>query len=165
MSGALITFLLDRSPRERGLLALLCIFVIPLALIFGLLLPLRAAQQDALAARTEAVAMNLWVQERAGALARMRATPQTGPQPAIGMSGIEDALIETGLRSAVSDLAQDNRGQVSLRFDQVRFTRLMVWLTEMQPSWGYDLQAFVIEASPISGDVAARLTLMPQERP
>ena len=162
MSAALIDFLLARSGRERGLLALLALVVVPLALIFGLALPLRQAQSAALAARTEAVAMNLWVQDRAGDLARLGDTPQAGPQPAIGMSGIEEALISAGLRDAVSDLSQDSRGQVSLRFEQVRFTRLMGWLSQTEPGWGYEVQAFRIEAGPVPADVAASFTLVPQ---
>lgn len=163
MSARLIDFLLARSPRERALLALLVAGVLPLALVFGLLLPLRAGQQAALEARTQAVAMNLWVQDRARELAALDAAPRAGPQAAVGMSGIEETLIAAGLRAAVSDLGQDSRGQVSLSFEEVRFTRLMGWLSEVTPGWGYDVAAFRIEAGPVPASVTASFTLVPQE--
>lgn len=165
MNARLIDFLLARSPRERWLLGVLVLGVLPLALVFAVLLPLRAAQQDALDARTEAVAMNLWVQDRALEMAQLGAAPQASPQSAIGMSGIEETLIDAGLRDAVTDLVQDSRGQVALRFDQVRFTRLMGWLSGVAPTWGYDVNVFRIEAGPVSGDVEASLTLVPQTAP
>ena len=162
MSARLIDFLLAREPRERWLLAVLAIVIVPLGLVFGVLLPLYQSQEEALAARTEAVAMNLWVQDRALDLERLRQIPETGQRPAIGMRGIEEGLISAGLRDAVSDLSQDSSGRVSLRFEQVRFTRLMTWITETEPGWGYDLQTFRIEAAPVSGDVEASMTLVPQ---
>ncbi|MEO0370775.1 MAG: type II secretion system protein GspM, partial [Pseudomonadota bacterium] len=163
MSGRLIDFLLRLAPRERWLLALLFALVVPLGLLFGVLLPLKDAKANALTDRTEAVAINLWVQERVGEYQSLNSAPRTGPQPAMGTSGIEQSLIEAGLRGDISDLSQDSAGQITLRFDDVRFTRLMTWLSETEPGWGYDVTQFRIEAVPEPANVAATLTLDPQE--
>ena len=164
MSGRLIDLLLRLAPRERWLLGILFAIVLPLGLLFGVLLPLKDAKASALADRTEAVAINLWVQERVGQYQSLLSSPQTGPQPAMGTSGIEQSLIDAGLRGDISDLSQDSTGEITLRFDDVRFTRMMTWLSETEPGWGYDVTQFRIEAVPEPANVSASLTLDPQDQ-
>ncbi len=163
MSGRLIDLLLRLAPRERWLLGILFAIVLPMGLLFGVLVPLNDAKANALADRTEAVAINLWVQERVGQYQSLKSSPQSGPQPAMGTSGIEQSLINAGLRGDISDLSQDSAGQITLRFDDVRFTRLMTWLSETEPGWGYDVTQFRIEAVPEPANVSASLTLEPQD--
>ncbi|MEO0773520.1 MAG: type II secretion system protein GspM [Pseudomonadota bacterium] len=163
MSGRLIDFLLRLAPRERVLLGLLFAVIVPLGLLFGVLLPLKDAKAEALADRTEAVAINLWVQERVEEYQSLKSAPQTGPKPAMGTSGIEQSLIDAGLRGDISDLSQDSAGQITLRFDDVRFTRLMTWLSETEIGWGYDMTQFRIEATPEPANVSATMTLEPQD--
>ena len=81
----------------------------------------------------------------------------------MGTSGIEQSQIDAGLRGDISDLVQDRAGQINLRFDNVRFTQLMTWLSETEPGWGYDVMQFRIEAAPEPANVSAVLTLEPQE--
>jgi len=162
MSARLIDLLLQLAPRERLLLGALFGIILPLGIVLGLLLPLQEQQKAALNARTEAVALNLWVQDKVGELERLARTPDAGPRAPIGTSGIEQALIDAGLRGDVAELSGDADGVVDLRFDRVRFTQVMGWLSETAPTWGYDVTQFRFEAIRSPGDVAASLTLTPQ---
>lgn len=162
MSARLIDMLLGLAPRERVLLGVLTALVLPLGVIFGLLLPLHNAREAALAQRVQAVALNIWVQDRVREAQTLARTPDSGPQDPVGTSEIEQDLISAGLRNAVRDLSSDTDGVVALRFEDVRFTRLAEWLSGLDPNWGYDIAAFRFEQGRTPGNVAATITLQPQ---
>jgi type II secretory pathway component PulM len=162
MSARLIDMLLNLAPRERLLLGLLVFIVLPLGIIGGVLLPLQTARDTALSDRAQAVALNLWVQERVGEALALDQSPRVGPAGPVGTSEIERDLIEKGLRGAVRDLSSDADGVVNLRFENVRFSGLANWLSNLDPAWGYTIAAFRFDATETSGNVAATLTLVPQ---
>ena len=163
MKRGLIDMLLHLAPRERMLLGLLVIIVLPVGIIFGVLLPLHEARERALSDRIEAFALNLWGQERvteAEALAAV--APEITVRIDAGPSDIEQDLIDAGLRNAVQELRSDGEGVVDLRFDDVRFVRLAEWLSGLDPAWGYDIASFRFEPTDTSGNVAATLKLEPE---
>lgn len=162
MSARLIDMLLRLAPRERLLLALLVLIILPVGLVLGILMPLQDARETALSERTQAVALNLWVQERVGEAQILKQSPRTGPRIVVGTSEIEQDLIGAGLRDAISELSSDSDGVVALRFDNVRFTQLAGWLSGLNPNWGYDISMFRFEATETPANVAATLTLVPQ---
>lgn len=162
MSARLIEILMRLAPRERLLLGVLVLIILPVGIVLGVLLPLQDARENALAERTQAVALNLWVQDRVGEAKALEQSPQRGPTRAVGTSEIEQDLIRVRLRDAVRELSSDSDGVVALRFDNVRFTRLADWLSGIDPAWGYDISVFRLEATETSGNVAATLTLVPQ---
>lgn len=162
MSNRLIDLLLHLAPRERWLLAALFGVVVPLGLLFGVLFPLQESKTAQIASRTEAIALNLWVQERVRENAQIAQVTQTGMREPIGTSGVEQSLITVGLRSVVTELSSAGNGTIDLRFDAVNFTRLMSWLSKTHPAWGYDIAQFRFEAGAVSGTVAATLSLTPQ---
>jgi type II secretory pathway component PulM len=162
MSAALVEFLSSRPPRERWLIGLLVLVILPLAVVFGLLLPLREAHADALRAQKDAVAVQNWVVQRVGEKLELGRAPDTQPSAPIGSSGIEQSLIEAGLRTDVSDLSVRDSGVIELRFDLVTFTTLANWLSASKPNWGYTISSFRIEATDVSGKVSASLALSPQ---
>lgn len=164
MSNRLIDLLLHLAPRERWLLAALFGLVLPLGLLFGVLLPLQDAKTEQINSRTEAIALNLWVQDRVRENAQIAQVTETGIQEPIGTSGVEQSLITAGLREAITELSGEGDGTIDLRFDAVRFTRLMGWLSQADPVWGYDIAQFRFEAGLEPGNVAATLALMPQSR-
>lgn len=94
MMDRLVGFLLGLSRRERWLLAVLALVVLPVGLIYGVALPLteqRAAARDAVA---EARATELWVADQAVTYATLRRDAGEGRATAhatdpIGISGIE----------------------------------------------------------------------------
>ncbi|MCJ7874785.1 type II secretion system protein GspM [Phaeobacter sp. J2-8] len=161
MSTRLIDMLLRLAPRERVLLGLLVLVILPMGLVMGVILPLQGAQDTALANRAQALALNLWVQDRVEEARRFDQSPRPGPRTPVGTSEIEQDLIAVGLRDAVRELSSDGDGVVALRFDNVRFTRLANWLSGLDPAWAYDISAFRFEATETSGNVAATLTLVP----
>ena len=162
MSGALIEFLSARPPRERWLIGLLVLVVLPIAIVVGLLLPLRDAHDDALRAQADARALQTWVVQRVGEKLELARAPDTQPVTAIGSSGIEQSLIDAGLRSDVAELGARDSGVIELRFDLVTFTTLANWLSASKPTWGYSVTSFRIEATETSGKVSASLALTPQ---
>ena len=161
MSGALVEFLSARPPRERWLIGLLVLIVLPLAVVFGLLLPLRDAQTDAQRAQSDATALQQWVVQRVGEKQELGRAPDTQQNAPIGSSGIEQSLIDAGLRADVADLGVRDSGVIELRFDLVTFTTLANWLSASKANWGYTISTFRIEATDVSGKVSASLTLTP----
>lgn len=162
MSGALVEFLAARPPRERWLIGALVLVVLPLAVVVGVLLPLRDAHDDALRAEIDARALQTWVVQRVGEKLELARAPDAQPVKAIGSSGIEQSLIDAGLRADVSELGVRDNGVIELRFDLVTFTTLANWLSASKPAWGYSVSSFRIEATDTSGKVSVSLALTPQ---
>jgi len=162
MAARRIDLLLRLSPRERGLLGLAVFVVAPLAVAFGLLLPLTERREAAVRTEAEAIALRDWVQDRIAERAQYAVAPQQQVKPAIGSSGIEQQLIDAKLRRSVSELGTQAGGVVELRFDEVDFIRLANWMTAAHPDWGYAIASFRFEASDSPGKIAAWLVLRPQ---
>ncbi|MBY6069030.1 type II secretion system protein M [Leisingera aquaemixtae] len=164
MSARLIDLLLQRSRRERQLLAVLAV-LLPLALALALLLPLQERRQQAEAARSDALALQAWVRARAAEKAALDAAlplPRDAAGAPAGLSGLEQGLNTAGLRSALSELGSEGGGAVTLRFDAVDFLRLAAWLSSVHPGWGYSIRSFRFEAlEDAPGKAAARITLVP----
>jgi len=164
MIDRLIDRLLQLTRRERWLLALMVVIILPsLVWLLGLA-PLNERRIAAERARQDSHLMALWVLDRAAEQAQLKAaTPgAVAAMPPIGISGLEQSLVLAGLRQRVRELAGDGDGGIGLRFDSVVFTELMVWLSQNDPSWGYDIIGFRLQRGPETGTVAAELTLQPQ---
>ncbi|MGR3375611.1 type II secretion system protein GspM [Salipiger abyssi] len=161
MSNRLLDILLGLTPRERLALAIAVLLAAPLAIAFAVVLPLAEARRAAEQAEAEALAVDAWVRARAAEQAPLLAAPEITARAPIGSGGIEQRLIQGGLRDAVSDLGARADGRVELHFETVGFVRLANWLSAVHPRWGYDIESFRVEASDRPGDVAAWLTLVP----
>lgn len=162
MSDRLIALLLPLSPRERGLLGVMVLFVLPLAVVFGLLLPLAERKHTAAEARDQAIALHSWVQDRAAEAATLPQPATRGDTGPLGLAGIEQSLIEANLRPAVTSLGARGAGGVELVFERVDFLRLASWMSANHPGWGYDPVSYRFEATDQPGTVSAALILMPQ---
>lgn len=158
----MIGLLLRRSPRERGLLALLFGLALPAALVFGLLLPLAERRAAAAAALQQDRALHAWVTARVAEKRALQAGGQTGPRTPVGLSGLEQSLIAANLRAAVRTLANRPGGGVELGFDAVPFAALIDWLSASDPGWGYDIAELRLLRGAEPGLVAADLRLEPQ---
>ena len=164
MTARLINLLLSLSPRERGLLGLAVFVVLPLAVVFGLLLPLRDGHRAAVSAQSDALALQDWVLERIAEKSQLAQTPMQAVGDPIGSAGIEQSLIAVQLRRDVSALGAQADGAIELRFDKVNFLPLANWLSASHPGWGYAIDSFRFEAPDQPGKVAAALLLTPQSR-
>jgi len=167
MGERLARFLLARSVRERWLLALCGGAALPLAIVFGVLIPLEEARKAAADEVAQARTTTQWVVGQvvdARVLGLQRLPPgqelETGVEP-IGSSGLEETLIDAGLRPAVEELGRNESGVVTIRFDAVRFIHLAAWMTTSDPGWGYDVTRLEITKTELSGLVTAALTLSP----
>lgn len=162
MSERLIDLLLRLAPRERLLLGLLFIVVLPAALAFGWLLPLSQERQAAQASLAEAQALDVWVRDRQVEKASLALPAQTGPvAAAIGASALEQSLIERKLRANLSGLETRDGGEIALRFDEINFVDLMRWMDRQDPEWGYRIEELRIDRTERSAYVEARLVLTP----
>lgn len=165
MSARLIDFLLSREPRERLLLAALILVVLPLALVFGLLLPMKENQFKTQRDYQEALQIRDWLEARVVEKNHLMQAPRLQFNAAIGTSGIEESLKAANLRDAVSELSAGAGGSIEIQFDQVDFLRLANWLSRVHPAWGYQIESLrfeALDAADPSGKIAAWLTLMPQ---
>jgi general secretion pathway protein M len=163
MNTRLIEFLLQLAPREKRLLALLILGVIPLAIWFGWLAPLTQARAQAARDLARAHALQGWVQEQVAIQSLFSPVQDTGPRAAIGTSQLEQELISAGLRDQVSTLANRADGGIELSFEAVEFGGLMQWLVSSDPDWGYDISSFRIERGTEPGIIAATFRLEAQE--
>lgn len=160
--------LLALSGRERVLIALLAVIVLPLGMIYGVAIPLAERREAARATTAEARATELWVADQAVTFAELsrdvaRVSGVSRAVSAIGLSGIEASLRDVGLRKAASELSNTADGGVTLQFDSVRFTRLADWLTAQRDVWGYDLVGFTFERGPREDVISADLRLEPSQ--
>lgn len=155
--------------RERGLIVLLFLAALPLALWFGVITPQHANRAAARVALSDAAALRDWVAAQSAATAgraapdSARAAQAAGPGPApIGISGLEQSLVATGLRGDVTRLADQGDGTILLGFERVRFLALTDWLTALVPSWGYEVAGFRFERGDAPDTVAAEFRLAPR---
>ena len=163
MTERLIDRLLQLSRRERFLLVLMAVIVLPaLAWLLGLA-PLNERRAAAERARQDSQSQALWVLDQAGEQAQLNAAPgAAGVATPIGISGLEQSLVAAGLRQQVRELGGEGDGRMALRFDSVVFTELMGWLSNNDPTWGYDITNFRLQRGAEAGMVVAELTLQPQ---
>lgn len=145
--GPLVYALARLSERERWLLGLLALVFVPAALVIAVALPLIEARDAARAERADAVALRDWVADQVRTMpaegAQIDASADT-PQP-IGISAIEQSLVDAGLRAQVTDLSNRDDGGVDLALDAVPFEALTAWLARVSPGWGYRIAAFRID--------------------
>lgn len=160
-SGRLVYALAQLSTRERRLLALLGAVFVPLAVVFLAILPQVQARDAARSAAAEAEAMLVWVSGQVRALPAEGTAPVAEPSRVdpIGISAIEQTLVQADLRGQVTDLSNRDDGGVNLAFEAVPFEALSDWLAATTPDWGYRIATFRIERTADAGLVRAAFEL------
>jgi len=161
----MIDMLLRLSPRERRLLGLLALVVIPALLWIWLIAPLLESRAALLRQTAEAQALQLWVADRAADQQQLGQGQGAGPTPPIGISGLEQSLVTAQLRPQVTRLGGQVDGGIELGFETVEFAALASWLSRMDPGWGYDIATLRLQRHEDPGLVSAELTLLPQQAP
>ena len=121
MIGALSDFLSGRSQRERWLLGLLMVVVVPFVYLYSVVLPLNERMDAEERAVQEAVALERWLIERRAEFARLPQVPDdidqsAGDRPVPGLGEIEVRLEEAGLDGALSLLASADGGGIEMGF-------------------------------------------------
>lgn len=148
-AGRLIYALAQLSERERLLLLILSVVVIPLAVVFLAIMPLMQARDAAETAAFEARGLRNWVADQVRVLPAQGDATESQPLAStdpIGISGIEGSLVRVDLRPHVSALANRENG-VDVALEEAPFDNLGNWLMAMTPVWGYSIAAFRIEAT------------------
>ncbi|WP_189371743.1 type II secretion system protein GspM [Tateyamaria omphalii] len=156
-----IDWLVARSVRERFLMAVCFLFLVPVCVVFTVLLPLSESRAAALDARDDALALEAWVSDRARQTVGLSDLTEVARPNPIGSTGLEKTLVDANLWQQVSDLGVQEGGLIELTFEKVVFTALANWLSGQSPIWGYDIGSFRIEALDDPGRVSARIVLRP----
>ncbi|PIE15614.1 MAG: hypothetical protein CSA68_06220 [Rhodobacterales bacterium] len=161
MGNAMLQWLLNQTPRERLLLALLALIVPPVLAVYVMLLPLHDKRMLARQNLTESRNLEQWVAEQARTYQKtaQRPDPGTSATAPIGISGIEASLQSAGLRDEVQELSNSSRGDIFLSFETVRFTALTKWLGGVMPGWGYEISSFSFERGDGPDRVSATFNL------
>jgi type II secretory pathway component PulM len=165
MIAALASSLAQRSARERGLVAVLLLLVLPFAAAFLIGGPLMDRREAARAERAEAEVTRAWYRVRqfeVAALPRGEAGERERAAAPVGLGGIEERLIGAGLRDAVSQLANAQGNRVALTFEGVAFEALMPWLEGIERDAGYRVAALTVTRTDDPGAVDADLQLEPR---
>ena len=164
MIDRIVSLLLTRNARERGLIGVLAVLVLPIAAIFLLVLPslqaLDDAQQDIQVARSE----NIWVVQQAQKNGvKIPSGPTREKIDPLGLSGLEEILRNAGIHQSVGRMANRDAGAVEITFEQVEFAQLARWISVNQGSWGYDIQTYRIDEHIREGFVDDEFYLEPME--
>ena len=162
MSNRLIDLLLSLSPRERLLIGVVTFFILPLAVVFGLLLPMVETRKQAEQAHIQALALQSWVRDRANQAATLTPAPSQRVGQPLGLAGLEQSLIQANLREDVTALSARGNDGIALTFDQVDFLRFTTWLAGQHPQWGYVLDSYRIEATETASVISVTLILSPR---
>ena len=160
MTGGLVEWLLRLTGRERVLLLVLAL-VLAGGLVAGLLRPLdlrRAAAETALA---EARALETWMAARSVEVEMLRAASGPGPVAPIGLAAVQRSLEQAGLIDLVATLSARGGDGIEMRFERVPFDRLIGWITQVEPVWGYGFASFRIERGAEPGLVSAQFDIVP----
>lgn len=156
---ALAAWLMDRTGRERWLLAALAGLAVPLALWLAVVQPLLAARAVARADLSQAEGLHAWVMDR---LTDAAALPAPPPRPApVGLAGLESRLAGADLGATGLRLADAGDGAVAISLDGVEFTRLMAWLDGVEGAAGYRVAALRLAPGAVPGQVQAEVRLEP----
>ncbi|MBY6113186.1 type II secretion system protein M [Mameliella alba] len=161
MTGGIVEQLLRLTARERGLLLVMALVLICGAGV-GLLWPLSERRAGAEAALIEARALEAWVTARAGDAQMLRNASGPGPVAPIGLAAVQRSLAGAGLADRVATLSARQGEGIEMRFEGVSFDRLIAWLTQIEPVWGYRFAAFRIDRGAEEGLVDARIEVVPE---
>jgi type II secretory pathway component PulM len=158
MSG-LARWLLDRSGRERVLLALLALVALPAALWLAVAQPLLARREAATADLARAEALRGWLAER---LVEAAALPAPAPAPAPeGLAALEARLAAAGLDAGAARLTDAGAGAVVLSLEGADFATLMAALAGIEAEAGRTIASLTLSPAPLPGTVAAEVRLEP----
>lgn len=152
------------SGRERFLLFFLGMVVLPLGLWFLAAVPLMENRETAMERLIEERELEVWVKARD---AEWRARSQTDRtaiarvEP-VGLSGIDRALSEAGMRAAATRLENARAGGISIRLDGVAFVDFGRFLEEVERDLGYDSESLRLVRTESSGLVRVELDLKPE---
>lgn len=155
--SALADWIAGLSRRERGLIAVLVLAVLPAAAWFGAAAPLLERRAAARAALEAAEAERAWLAARLAEAAALP-DPAAGPAPE-GLAGLEARLAAAGLDGA--RLADAGEGAVWLVLERAPFGVLMAWIEAVEAGAGYRLAGLELTATGEPGQVAAEVRLVP----
>ena len=150
------------SARERILLVCFAGFLLPVAVFWGVALPLVERREAARDAVMVAHAEQEWLYQMRAERERFVAgaeRPSASAIEPIRPSGIEASLIEAGLREAVAAFGTPADDVIALRFQTIGFVQLMSWLQVTEQESGYRLVRLQLTRGEQPGNVVAEVQL------
>ena len=159
MTAALANVLAKLSPRERVLLLLLSVIVMPASFWFLWAEPLMSARDVARRQLAEAQALDQWVAARDADFRALGDRIRSRGAVPIGIAGIERSLREAGLRAAVETLEEGREGRIELSLRSVSFREFAAFADRIAPEFGYDIAALLVEAGDVPDIVSVSMEL------
>jgi type II secretory pathway component PulM len=164
MIERIVSLMLSRNARERGLIGALVVLVLPIAALFLMVLPNLQAFDDARDDIETARVENAWVTQQAGENGVVKTSgPDRKVVDPLGLAGLEEILRNAGLHQSVGRMANRDAGAVEIVFEQVEFEQLAQWVSSNQSTWGYIIQTFRIDDHIREGFVDAEFHLEPMQ--
>ena len=145
MKGGLAYGLAQLSGRERMLVAALFLIVVPVAAVFLGIMPLMEARDKAQNKTRENQILLDWVSDQVRQMPVGAGTEEKAQDlgsNAIGLSGVEQSLVDAGLRDQVSQLSDKGDGGIDLVLENAPFELVGQWVDNVAPIWGYEIAAF-----------------------
>ena len=123
------------STREQVLIFALLVLCLPLAIGYCAILPLQDRLRSAERNAIEHSATLNWVAERVEEFPLNSGTNRSAASEprSIGVSGIEQSLVNFALRETVTNLANRSDDGLDLAFGNVEFALLTDWLDAVSP--------------------------------
>jgi type II secretory pathway component PulM len=151
------------SGRERSLVLVLLLLVAPVGLWFIVASPLLDARESAIARLAEARSLDAWVRARdAEWAARAGATGPSATVAPVGLSGLDRALTEAGLRETATRLENARNGAIAIRLEEAEFALVGPFLEQVERSLGYDIGSLRLLREDEAGLVTAEMELTPE---
>lgn len=162
MSQKLADFLLARTRRERWLLGLAVVLVLPLGWYQGVILPLKTRAADATQELEDSRSLQLWLEARRTELEALPEPEADSSRNLPSLGAIESSLQGAGLEEWITTLAAGTGGGITLQMDGVEFTDLMPWLDRFERETGYRVAQFAAQRGGAPGRVVADILLQPE---
>ncbi len=161
MNEWILRHVLGLSRREKWLVGGLVAVALPLAIGFLGLAPLYVEQARAAQSERAAHDLHSWVLMRDAEAEQMLATAPVDiiAYAPMGLSGLEQSLVEADLRDELTVLTASPEGGVTMAFEAVDFVELTGWLDAMALRWGYEVTRFSIGQTDAAGIAAASFEL------
>ena len=150
------------SPREKGLIAVLSLLVMPLGMWFLVAVPLKDARARAAAALAVAQADYIWVAEQDRLFSAASTRSKESEVTPVRIVGLEAELVARELRDRVITLEEDDGGEIRLQVRAAPFDDLGRFLEHVEQKLGYSLSEMRIAPGEDSGRVDATVGLTPR---
>ena len=150
----------ELEKRERVAVVSLSIFLVGVVLYLGIWAPVNNYALEAQIDHDRYLKLLTYLKSTESQARRSSEKQSTGKATGQSLlSSVSKSARSVGIKA--SRLQPEGSDAVSVWFDAVAFTRLMLWLERLESGQGIVVQQITIERRDLPGEVSARLVLRP----